>query len=240
MPAASERPAAEAAAVGRVLRALQFGDSMFPVGAFSFSCGIETALAEQAVSDADTLREWVRAGTRVAAAGDGIALLHAYRAILRGTPGGAVRADEAVFQRKLNEETRVMTLRTGRKLAEAAACIAPGPVTADWLDLVSAGRTRGTYPAGLGVLCAQLGLAETDAFAMHQYGVAAAMIGAAVRLMPLHHLTAQAVLYRVNEHASADYAAAAGRTLADMSGFAPQADILASVHVRSHVRMFMN
>jgi urease accessory protein len=135
---------------------------------------------------------------------------------------------------------RVMTLRTGRKLAEAAACVAPGPVTADWLDRIRAGRTRGTYPAGLGVCCAQLGLAETDAFAMHQYAVAATMISAAVRLMPLHHLTAQTVLRQVGEHAAADYAAAASRTLADMSGFAPQADILASVHVRSHVRMFMS
>jgi urease accessory protein len=29
-------------------------------------------------------------------------------------------------------------------------------------------------------------------------------------------------------------------SLADMASFTPMADILAAVHVRSHVRMFMN
>jgi len=29
-------------------------------------------------------------------------------------------------------------------------------------------------------------------------------------------------------------------SLPDMAGFTPMADILAAIHVRSHVRMFMN
>ncbi|MGH8882607.1 MAG: urease accessory protein UreF, partial [Stackebrandtia sp.] len=120
------------------------------------------------------------------------------------------------------------------------ARIVPTPATEQWLDRVVSHRTPGTYPAGMGVVCAQLSLAETDAFAIHQYAVAATSISAAVRLMPLHHLTAQTVLYDVNQHTSADYTYAAGRTLADMNGFAPQVDVLASVHVRAHVRMFMN
>jgi len=238
--AATERPAGGPPAVTAVLRALQFGDSMFPVGGFSFSNGVESAIAEQAVHDPATLTQWVRAATHTAAAGAGIAVLHAYRATRRGDLDEAVRADEAVFVRTLNEETRTMTVRTGRKLAEATARIVPGPVTEDWFDRVASARTRGTYPAGMGVLCARLGLAETDAFAIHQYAVAATTISAAVRLMPLHHLAAQTVLYEVNEYTSADYATAAGRTLADMSGFAPQVDVLASIHVRAHVRMFMN
>jgi urease accessory protein len=228
---------------GALIRALQFGDSVFPVGGFSFSNGLESAIAERVVCDPESLREWVRSGTRLASAGDAIALLHAHRATLRAdeaSQAGAQEADRAVLLRKLNEETRTMTVRMGRKLAEAADRIAPGPATAWWLKAVTAGRTPGTYPAGLGVLFAQLRLPERDAFAVHQYGVAAMMMSASVRLMSLHYLDAQAILFAVNAEADADYERVSARSLADMSGFAPQADVLASIHVRAHVRMFMN
>ncbi|MEV0650987.1 urease accessory protein UreF [Phytomonospora sp. NPDC050363] len=226
--------------VGGLLRALQFGDSVFPVGGFSFSNGIETAIEEKVVHDPASLREWVRSGTRLASRCDAIALLHAHRATRRGDLDAVRDADEAVYLRKLNEETRTMTVRMGRKLAEAAARIVPSPATGAWLDAVTSDRTPGSYPVGLGVLFAELGRPEGEAFAVHQYGTAATMISAAVRLMRLHYLDAQAILFAVNAEAQSDYATAAGRDLADMSGFAPQLDVLAAVHVRAHVRMFMN
>ena len=37
-------------------RMLQFGDSMFPVGAFSFSSGLESAVQEGVVTNVATLR----------------------------------------------------------------------------------------------------------------------------------------------------------------------------------------
>ena len=48
-----ERPEAEH---GRSAGLLQFGDSMLPVGAFSFSNGLESAVQQGLVHDADTLR----------------------------------------------------------------------------------------------------------------------------------------------------------------------------------------
>jgi urease accessory protein len=48
------------------------------------------------------------------------------------------------------------------------------------------------------------------------------------------------MLYRLNADADAAYEAAARVRLADMAGFAPLADVLAAVHVKAHVRLFMN
>jgi urease accessory protein len=44
----------------------------------------------------------------------------------------------------------------------------------------------------------------------------------------------------VNSHAEKHYAEVSEATLQEMSVFVPSADILAAIHVRSHVRMFMN
>ena len=106
---------------------LQFGDSMLPVGAFSFSNGLESAVQHGVVHDAGSLREFVRTATAQSATSDGIAVLAAFRAARGGDVAGIDRADHAVFNRKLNEEMRTMTVRMGRKLAELADRTIGGP-----------------------------------------------------------------------------------------------------------------
>src|SRR5437867_3316444 len=131
----------------RVARLLQFGDSMFPIGGFSFSCGLESAVQTGVVKDRATLHEFARTALEQAA---------------------------------------------------------------------------------------------RDAFVVHQYGVATAILGASLRLMRVSHVDTQAILYDLNERAEAAYETAAAARLCDMAGFAPLADILAAVHTKAHVRLFMN
>jgi urease accessory protein len=87
---------------------------------------------------------------------------------------------------------------------------------------------------------AELGSPEEDAFAIHQYGVATTTLGAALRLMRLDHHQAQAILYAVNADVEGDYASIRDAGLADMASFAPMADVLGAIHVKSRVRMFMS
>ena len=49
--------------VARLLRLAEFSDSAFPVGAFSFSNGLETAADRGLVRDAASLEEYVRTMT---------------------------------------------------------------------------------------------------------------------------------------------------------------------------------
>lgn len=223
-----------------LLKALQFGDSMFPVGSFSFSNGLESAIEENVVHDRDSLRDFVWTAARTAAGCDGVAVLHAHRAASTGDPVAVRHADQAVYARKLNEEVRTMTVRMGRKLGEAGGHITAGPQLAEWSQQITAGSTPGTYPVGLGVLFADLQLAEAEAFAVHQYGLAAMMLGAALRLMRVHHLDTQAILFEVNANAEGEYHRVAQLALSDMAAFSPATDILAAIHVNAHVRMFMN
>jgi urease accessory protein len=223
-----------------MMRVLQFGDSLLPIGSFSFSSALEPAVQEGVVRDAATLGEFVTASARRAATSDGIALLEAHRAACERDVERIVRADRAVFERKLGEETRTMTVRMGRKLAEVATRAVPAPLLGLWLGRVRDGGTPGTHPVGLGVLFAELGSPEEDAFAVHQYGVAMTVLSAALRLMRIDHRQVQAILYASDQTVPGDYAAVRQASLSDMAGFTPMADILAAIHVRSHVRMFMN
>ena len=226
--------------IPELMRVLQFGDSMLPVGAFSFSNGLESAVQTGLVHDLDTLRQFVQTATEQAAMGDGIAVLAAHRGARTGAFAQIVEADQAVFHRKLNEEMRTMTVRMGRKLAELAAHVLAARGVNDWLAAIKRGNTPGTYPVGQALVLAALGLAEQDAFAVHQYGVASMMLGAALRLLKVSYLDAQAILFEINSGAESAYERVREAALEDMSAFAPVMDVLAAVHVKSTVRMFMN
>src|SRR5512144_3029169 len=99
-------------------RMLQFGDSMFPIGGFSFSCGLESAIQKGIVMDTATLAAYARTAVEQAARGDGIALAAAHNAATTGAFDAPFQIDNIVFARKLSEETRTMTVRMGKKFTE--------------------------------------------------------------------------------------------------------------------------
>jgi urease accessory protein len=75
--------------IARMMRVLQFGDSLLPIGSFSFSNALESAVQEGTVRDAATLGEFVTASARRAATSDGIALLEAHRGACRRSSRGS-------------------------------------------------------------------------------------------------------------------------------------------------------
>jgi len=76
--------AAPASGAAHLARMLQFGDSMFPIGAFAFSGGLESAVQKRVVTDAPSLLAFARTAVEQANRGDGIALLWAHRAARTG------------------------------------------------------------------------------------------------------------------------------------------------------------
>ncbi|MFO1304137.1 MAG: urease accessory protein UreF [Burkholderiales bacterium] len=223
-----------------IARALQFGESMFPVGGFAFSGGLESAIQKKVVVDRDTLRDYARTAVEQAAQGDGIAVVHAHRAATAGDISALVAIDERVHARKLSSETRTMSVRMGKKFAAMSEQIVGTPLVAQWRERIDDGTTPGCYPVALAVNFAALDLPEHDAFVVHQFGVASTILGASLRLMKVSHVDTQAIMYGLMADVDAHYERAAASRLADMAGFAPMTEILAAVHVKAHVRLFMN
>ena len=221
-------------------RALQFGDSMFPIGGFAFSGGLESAIQKRVVTDAETLEAYARTAVEQAALGDGIALVWAHRAAVAGDVDELLRIDERVYARRLSSETRTMSVRMGKKFTEMGVEVIGAPLLRTWRERIAAGAAPGCYPVALALNFAVQGLSARDAFVVHQHGVAAMILSAALRLMKISHVDTQRMLYALNAGADAAYETAAAARLADMAAFAPLSEILAAVHVKAHVRLFMN
>jgi len=221
-------------------RVLQFGDSMFPIGGFSFSCGLESAIQKGVVSDAATLRAFARTAVDQAARGDGIALIAAHRAAAANDIDALVRTDALVYARKLSDEARTMSVRMGKKFTEMGVQVIGAPLLRRWCERIDTFAAPGCYPVALAVNFAVQELPAREAFVVHQYGLAATILGAALRLMKISHVETQKILYDLNEGVEAAYRAAAAARLSDMSGYAPLTEILAAVHAKAHVRLFMS
>ncbi len=223
-----------------LMQLMQLTDSALPVGTFSFSNGLETAAHAGLVHDADTLESYVRSMTLQAAFTDGVAALHAHRAVRADDYEALLHADRTLFLNKPNSETRLMQQRMGRKLAELGIRLLPSGVMNRWLDDLRTGITPGTYPATQGILFARTGLSEEALFAALQYGTAGTVLNAALRCVKVSHYDTQQILSRLHAYAAGLYEEARRMTLEDMNAFAPQADILASMHEKGTMRMFMN
>ncbi len=223
------------------LMALQWGDSTLPVGSFSFSNGLETAVQLGAVHNPQTLEEFIKTAVEQAATSEGIALLEAHRAMLAGDFDRIATADQALHQRRMNEEVRLMSTRMGRKLAEIALYLSPEqPILTEWLVRVKSGDLPGNYAVMQGAVFASKQLPEQTAFSIHQYGVASMMVGASLRILKMNYLDGQKILLRLSKLAESSYRQVKERSLDDMASYAPMMDIFAGIHVKSKVRMFMN
>ena len=175
-----------------------------------------------------------------AALGDGIGVIWAHRAASTGDIDELVHVDQMVHARKLSSETRSMSVRMGKKFVEIGAKILDAPLLEQWREHIVAGVTPGSYPVALGINFSVQELTARDAFAVHQYGVASMILGAALRLMRVDHVETQKMLYALNTDVDRAYETAAAAQLDDMASFAPLTEIFAAAHVEAGVRLFMS
>lgn len=226
--------------IAQLIYLMQFGDSALPVGAFTFSGGIEAAVQTGVVRDALSLKAFIQTALKQTAQCDGIALVGAHRAALHGDHTTLIQLDWAVYNRKLNEEARIMMTRLGKKLAEMVTHIQNNPLMQWWLQKIKTKQCSGTYPLSQAILMAILQIGEQEAFALQQYGTAVTMLSAALRLMRITHYQTQRIIYELNQEMAINYALAASGQVEDMCTYAPIMDILTAVHDHSFVRLFMN
>lgn len=225
----------------KLFRLIQFSDSAFPVGSFSFSNGLETAAHIGIVHNSSTLESYVRAVARQAAFTDGVAAIHAWRAACAKDYAGILDADRQLMLVRLNDEGRQMLARMGKKLAELGLILyGDDSLFSRWLRDIESGKTPGTYPVAQAIAFAQEGMDEKELFVAHQYGTINMILSASLRCARVSHYDTQKILFNLGEQINEAYKEAKGMNLENMNAFVPEMDIFASMHEKGSMRMFMN
>ncbi len=223
----------EAAALYRLMVWLS---PAYPVGAFSYSSGIEWAVEAGDIRDADTLRAWL--AVMLADGGgfcDAVLFAHAHRAAATDDEKALRAVAELAAALTPSKERHLETTAQGNAFVEATR--AAWPCTAlDRLKAVWDGPVA--YPVAVAVAAAGHDIALAPALAAYLQAVAANWVSAGVRLIPLGQTQGQRVLAAIEPVVAATAARALQAKLDDIGSAAFRADIASARHETQYTRLF--
>jgi urease accessory protein len=208
----------------------------YPVGAFSYSSGIEWAVEIGDIADAETLRRWMVA-MMVDGGGfcDAVFFVHAHGASgsQDDAPLHAVAELAAAFAP--SKERFLETTAQGRAFLDATRAAWP---CASLERLLTVWQGPLAYPVAVGVATAGHGIALQPALAAFLHAVAANLISAGVRLIPLGQTDGLRVLAALEPVLAATAARALACPLDAVGSAAFRADIASMRHETQYTRLF--
>lgn len=224
--------------LGQLLVSLQLSDSAFPSGLYTMSHGLE-GFHQARLVDREDLGELLdELLVWSVGPGDATALALAHAAATDGDWPQVERVDRMLFASKLNAEMRSASVRSGRQLIGIAdEVFGEGSIT-HYRELVQARQVPGCQPVVSGVCYAATGVERGRAVVSDLFAFSASFVGAALRLRLADHRQAQAVLRDVGPTIESVAADALARSIDDLGGFAPMADISSARHERANGRLF--
>jgi urease accessory protein len=232
-PRASEAMSeAEAAALYRLMT---FLSPAFPVGAFSYSSGIEWAVEAGDITDAATLREWLTA-MLVDGSGfcDAVFLAQAHRAVEAGDMASLRDTAELAAAFVPSRERQLETTTQGRAFIE----IVRAAWNCDGLDDAVAPCDTVIYPIAVGLVSAAHGIPLSSALHAFLHALVSNWISAGSRLIPLGQTDSQRVLAALEGAVSATASRAQVAALDDLGSATFRADLASLRHETQYTRLF--
>jgi urease accessory protein len=223
----------EAAALYRLMTWLS---PAFPVGAFSYSSGIEWAVEAGDIVDAAGLQDWL-ASMLADGSGfcDGVLLAQAYRAA--ALPGHAGLREIAELAAALvpSRERQLETSTQGRAFIE----IARSAWSCAGLDqMVSACDGAMVYPVAVGLVSSAHGIPLASTMHAFLHALTSNWISAGARLVPLGQTDSQRVLASLEAVVISTGKRALQASLDDLGSATFRADLSGMQHEAQYTRLF--
>ena len=209
----------------------------FPVGAFTYSHGLEWAVEQGDVKDAESLRLWLLDVLQHGSGrSDAVLMAEAWRRVTLEEGGSLTDLVDLALALNPSEERLLETESQGKAFVKAA--MAGWPVLADCDEVLVKDIRRAPYPIAVGAVAGLSGIALEDALAAFLHGVVANLISAGVRLVPLGQSDGVRVLAALEAEVIARAAWAAEAPFEELGGFAPLIDLASMKHETQYTRLF--
>jgi urease accessory protein len=216
------------------LRVLHLCDSLFPLGAFAYSDGLESAAdAARAgqLSDTSLAPQWIDVVLDESIGRlEGPAVWQAWQAVVDGDRGALAALDEELTALRPSSAARASSRAMGHRLLTAWSALHP-----------DARLTRVppscALPIAFAAACACSGVERRDSVEAFAYTRLAATASAAMRLLPLGQAGAHALVARALERVPRTVDGIVARS-GRLESFSPALDIAAMRQQYLHSRLF--
>lgn len=208
----------------------------YPVGAFSYSSGIEWAVDAGDIVDAATLTDWLSLMmSHGAGFCDAVLFMHAHCAASENDEAALHDVAELAAAFSPTRERHLETTAQGRAFVDATRaawpCEALSLLARAWDGPVA-------YPVAVAVACAGHGIASDAALPAFLHAVAANWISAGVRLIPLGQTDGQSVLAALETVIAVTAPKALASSLDDIGSATFRTDIASMRHETQYTRLF--
>jgi urease accessory protein len=232
----SQTPALDAGEAAALYRLMTWLSPAFPVGAFSYSSGIEWAVEAGDIADAGSLTDWLAA---MLAEGsgfcDGVFLAHSHRAASRRDHDALREIAELAAAFVPSRERQLETSSQGRAFID----IARAAWNCDGLaEMVSACGGAIVYPVAVGVVSAAHAIPLPATMHAFLHALASNWISAGARLVPLGQTDSQRVLAQLEPVVVLTAGRAQRAGLDDLGSATFRADLASLRHETQYTRLF--
>jgi urease accessory protein len=208
----------------------------YPVGAFSYSGGLEWAVEAGDITDAESLTSWLTAMIGQGSVFcDAAIFRHAHHAAVRGDDDALAAIAEFAAALVGSKERFLETTAQGRAFLQVTQAAWATPsldrLTAAWDGPLS-------YPVAVAAACAGHGIALVPALQAFLHGVVSNLVSAGVRLIPLGQTDGQRVLAALETEIARTGARTLAIALDDIGSATLRADIAGMRHETQHTRLF--
>jgi len=217
-----------------LLSLLHLCDSLFPLGAFAHSDGLEAATSARQVADADGLRNWMSACLdETCRRADGPAFVHAWHAATSGRWSDVRAVNIEITALRPSSASRQAARAMGARLLKTWRHIHPDSAPA----IGEAGGETLALPVAFAVVCAAAGVPLPAALAGYFYTRLAATASAGMRLIAIGQYEAHALVATFLARVPAIVDAVIERS-EPPSSFTPALDIAVMGQQFVHSRLF--
>jgi len=224
---------------GAFLASLQLADSFFPGGGYTLSHGLES-YAEAGLLNVASLTAIAHDLIRHSVGpSDSVALAVTMHAARRRDLDLIAVADERLTAVKLAHEPRQASIRLGRQILALARDTFGDEVAGSYLARVRAENLPGNQAVAMGLLKVSLDIPVWEAVAGELHAFATTCAGAALRVSLIDHRQAQRVIRDLAPTIIAATDDAVDRTVAEIGGTAPFAEIMTMRHETAEIRLFV-
>jgi urease accessory protein len=208
----------------------------YPVGAFSYSSGLEWAVESGDVNDAASLCDWLDAMLALGSTwADAVLFANVHRAVDKGDDDLLRRAAELAAALVSSKERLLETTAQGRAFIDASRnawpCAAIDRLAAVWDGAVA-------YPVAVAVTAAGHGIALAPAINAYLAAAIANLVSAGVRLIPLGQSDGQRVIAALAGAVETAAGRAMATSLDDVGTCALRADMASMRHETQYTRLF--
>lgn len=221
---------------GALLNLLQFASPALPIGAYSYSQGLEAALENGAVHDAATARGWIAAHLgQVVALWEAPLCWRLMQAFAARDAAAVQLWSERFIASRDTSEFRAETIQMGYSLTKLVAEL--GIADGALLDLLQA-QPEVALPMAYACAVAALAIPPEAALLAMLFAWTENQVLVCVKSVPLGQVAGQRLLLSLQPEVAA--AATLARTLADaeMSNWAPGLSLLSMRHEVQYSRLY--